>query len=219
MQEYFSGVYFVIQIMLNALFIITYMSNYKRIEGLQEILLYSAITLAECLFGAYLTLFSADTQAEALLEHSMNLFMLIEFIIFYLFLIRSIRSRFFTRILKTIIIIFPAMILYHWTARLHSNSAAFVIMEAYLIIIPCLFYYYELFRIPTPINLLREPRLWAISGILFLFILLAPLFLQGPALYIAANDLSSIYVITFIGYIILFIFFIAALICQMQIRK
>ncbi|MBL7735219.1 MAG: hypothetical protein JNL51_07165 [Chitinophagaceae bacterium] len=223
MSAYFARFYFTIpaQLTFNIIFIIAYALHYKKLKALGGILPYAIFALAQCIAGVYLYVSPSSETGEKPLENLMNVLMAVEFVFLYLFLISSIRSRLFRIALKTVMIIFPAAILYSlaFASSLDYAFARLTMIKTYLIVIPCLFYFYEFLIAPAAVNLFKEPRLWMISGILFLFMLLSPVFLQSPVPYIALYEPSGIYALTFIGYSILFIFFITALACQIRIQK
>jgi len=210
-----------VQLTLNVFFIIAYALHYKKLKGLGGILPYAVFALAQCMAGAYLHLSPSSETGKKPSENLMNAFMALEFVFLYLFLIRSIRSRLFRIALKTAMIIFPAAILYSlaFTSPLDYPFTRLTMIKTYLIVIPCLFYFYEFFIAPAAVDLFKEPRLWMISGILFLFMLLSPVFLQGPGTSIALYETPGVYALMRIGYSILFIFFITALACQIRIQK
>lgn len=224
MLQYFSTFYFTVpvQMALNIFFIIACLMNYGKIRGMRILLLYSVIALVQCLMGVYVNvLLKYSEEREMLLEGSVNIFMIIEFGVFYIFLIKSISSKFFKKILKSVLVIFPIITCYFWisTNSFKETPSNFTVAESYLIIIPCLYYYYELFNVPPVTDILNSPNFWIITGMLLLFIILIPLFLQSNNLHLNTPNLSRIYTITFIGYITLFSFFINALKCQLRIQK
>lgn len=219
MSAYFARCYFTIpiQLMLNIFFLIAYVLHYKKLKGMGGIALYAVVTLAQCVAGIYLIL---SPSRGRLPEAFMEIFMAVEFILFYLFLTGSIRARLFRFILKAVMILFPAAILYFqaFSPSLYRPVFRFSMTETYLIVIPCLFYYYELFMTETAVNLFNESRLWAVSGIFF-FMLLSSFFTQGYGPYAALHEPSGIYAVALFGYIFLFISFIIALACQIRIQK
>jgi hypothetical protein len=221
--RYFSYYYYTIpiQILLNLIFIIVCLTHFKKIKGVRILLLYSSISFIQSLIGVYTSLFERNDQTEKLVENSINLFMLFEFIIFYEFIIRATKSALVKWILNTVRILFCCIVIYYWKTGESFNITPcdFTISEGYLIIIPCLYYYYELFDEPATINLSQNSKFWVISGMLFFFIFITPLYLQSRSFFIASNHTSPAYSMTFIAYIILYIFFLNALKCQIRIQN
>lgn len=86
------------------------------------------------------------------------------------------------------------------------------IIEGLLIIVYCLYFFYELFIIKSDKILLSESSFWAISGMLVLFSTITPLFLFFN--YIVNNHYTlahSLYAINNIAYCLLFVTFIIAI--------
>src|SRR5439155_20436052 len=83
------------------------------------------------------------------------------------------------------LILFSAIIfdIYTLSFRLaYSSKTAFVpshieMLEGTLIIMYCLYYFYEHFTTEPHKTLVNEPAVWAISGMLILFSTITPLFL------------------------------------------
>ncbi len=86
------------------------------------------------------------------------------------------------------------------------------IIEGFLIVIPCLYFFYELF-ILDPINeQIKLPAVWAISGMLILSGTIAPLFLFVVYLYKTdPSMMHKLWAINYIAYCLLFITFIMAI--------
>ena len=181
---------------------------------------YGIIALVQCLLGIYLNVFELYTyEREIFAQNSINVFMIIEFAIFYQFLIVSINSKLMKLLMKLILTIFLGIVFYFWifSNSFNESPVAFTVVEAYLILLSCLFYYYELFMSPSKNKLMDQSKFWIITGMLFLFSFIIPLFLQRNNLYWNFADLyRSIYSLTFVGYILLFSFFIYALKCQIK---
>jgi hypothetical protein len=145
--------------------------------------------------------------------------MLFEYIVFYHFIINSIKSVKIKKILRFFVAGYPILVFYYWiyTPAFNEIPDYLTVIESYLIIIGCLFYYLEIFTTPANIKLLEHPQFWTITGMLLLFAFLIPLFLQRNNILLNFIDLyNTIYVMNFIGYITLFIFFNIGLRCQIK---
>lgn len=94
------------------------------------------------------------------------------------------------------------------------------VIEGLLIIVYCLYYFYELFALKPDKILIREPSFWAISGMLVLFSAITPLFLLFD--YMRKNHIRmgySLYSINNIAYCLLFITFIIAILLNKKKHK
>ena len=110
-----------------------------------------------------------------------NLFTVFETFIFAYFLYQIIRS---AQIKKLTIGLFSLFLIYFIKSSLsdglyHNNDPA-VLFECIIIIIPCLTFFRELFTRPEPIDLLKEPSFWLVTGIFFYLATIFPLFLAHP---------------------------------------
>lgn len=85
--------------------------------------------------------------------------------------------------------------------------------ESFLLIIPSIFYFYEIMNVPPILQLNNEPAFWTSTGILFLIITITPFFLLYPAIRPLTRQL-----IDFLGYTIIILLFIKASICSPKTR-
>ncbi|MES1159324.1 MAG: hypothetical protein ABUM51_01070, partial [Bacteroidota bacterium] len=109
-----------------------------------------------------------------------NLFTVFETFIFTYFLWQLIRS---TQIKKITIGLFILFLVYFVTSSVfegmyYSNDPA-ILFESVIIIFLCLTFFRELFTRPEPMDLLREPSFWLVTGIFFYLATIFPLFLTG----------------------------------------
>jgi len=205
---------------LNVFFVVSCVYNYKKIKGLRSLFLYSILSLSQSFIGIYVNVFKSYTIAsEEFLENSINIFIVLEFIIFYLFLISAIKSRLIRMLMQLTLLMFLISTLSYWIISngFNEGPAILTVLESYLIILPCLYYYYELFKIPSSKRILDESKFWTITGMLFLFAFLIPIFLQRNNIFWNFRYLyRTAYSITFIGYTILFVFFLKAIQCRIK---
>lgn len=221
MIEYFSSFYFtvVVQLILNLLFIFYSILFIKKIKKLYLLLIYSILSLLKSLYSCYVHIFGQfDHGKEKAWENALCLFMSLEFIFFYLFIIRSISVKRSKLFFKTVFILFLCLLVFHWVSPVPLLKGIGInVIAAYLVIIACLYYYYETFLSPPAIKLADNPVFWSITGMFFLSIIIIPIFLQKETIYIKSCLVKDSYPLTFIGYTILFVLFINALRCQIQL--
>jgi hypothetical protein len=91
---------------------------------------------------------------------------------FYCYFIREIiRTKLVKRILLYCLIIYPAIFLVN--TLLIQGSVAFHSMTyalgCLLIVLSCVYYFWELFQQPDSVNLSRQPAFWIASGLLFYY--------------------------------------------------
>ncbi len=91
-----------------------------------------------------------------------------------------------------------------------------------LIVIFCIYYFWELFQAPNSINLTRQPAFWICSGLLFYYACTFPIYGMLNFIDPAHPDMSLanklVTMSTFI-YIFLFLSFTIAFLCRLKTRK
>jgi hypothetical protein len=99
------------------------------------------------------------------------------------------------------------------------NSVTYA-LGCLLVVSACIYYFFELFRRPQSVNLLREHAFWITSGLLFFhcctfahFSLLNFLFKGSPTLFKNLNDVLKVIIF------LLYLLFTIAFLCRMRFRK
>jgi hypothetical protein len=141
-----------------------------------------------------------------------NIFLLVEFLLLTNFLLKSIVSKTKRNVTRAISVLFLCYLCTFWLARInpvpnfYKGSAGFYSLESLILVIPCLFYFYELFKLLHPVNLNDHPSFWVVTGILFYHSCSIPLFLIIPVI---RHNFSLYYEIAFsLNYILYGIFFL-----------
>jgi len=85
-------------------------------------------------------------------------------------------------------------------------------IEGFLVILACLYFFFELFTLQPNKNLIAESSFWAVSGMLVLFSIVTPVFILVNYLFQNNRPLfHTLYIINDISYSLLFITFIIAI--------
>ncbi|HZE85428.1 MAG TPA: hypothetical protein VE035_14030, partial [Puia sp.] len=89
-----------------------------------------------------------------------------------------------------------------------------------LIVAICIYYFFELFRLPHSVNLLRQPPFWICSGLLFFFTCIFPVYgfnnlLGGFARVIIKN---LVFLVALLN-VFLYSSFTIAFLCRLRTRK
>lgn len=88
-------------------------------------------------------------------------------------------------------------------------------VEAVLLLIPCVFYFYELFKRPAVLNLKNEPSFWVVTGWSFFAMCTLPYsLLENYLRNIQSTLMTQLYSVFYIFYILLFIMIIRAYSCK-----
>jgi len=151
-----------------------------------------------------------------------NFFSHAEFIFYFFVLYHIIRSRRVKKAIFIIACIFVPLDLLNifFGQGLDVFHAVTYSVGCVLIIAPSIYYFYELFRLPKLISLMREPSFWIVSGLLFFYSCSFPYFaftgLLNDAAPFIMNNFSMI--ISILN-ILLYSLFSIAFICRIRVRK
>ncbi len=151
-----------------------------------------------------------------------NFFSLVEFI-FYFFILREIiRSRLMKRIIQIVIFIYGALHLGNiiFIQKIYGFPVTTYALGCLLIVAISIYYFYELFQIPQPVPLVRQPAFWVCSGLLFFYCVTFPIFapmnlLKGLPNVILKNLVEIIHVLN----VLLYSSFTIAFLCRPRTRK
>jgi hypothetical protein len=118
--------------------------------------------------------------------------------------------------------IFLSIILYLLiTTIFHFGSFLINSVTNFILVVFCLFYYYDLFRESPVLNLFKEPSFWIVSGLFLCLTATVPLYvIRGLVNTDDVLELNLIIgAITSFFYGIMYIFFIKAYICSLNLKK
>jgi hypothetical protein len=151
---------------------------------------------------------------------AINIFLVIEFVAFYIFIYKIVNSKKSKNAIKSLLAFFILAILIYW---IFSPRHLFIIpypvyvFDSFLLIIPCLLYFYELFTNSVNLDLKNHFPFWVVSGILFynccsipIFMLIVYIQFKYPMYY------NVVFSINYILYTILFLLFIRAFSCRIN---
>jgi len=120
-----------------------------------------------------------------------NLFTPFELFIFSYFLFQVIQSPLIKKIVIMLICLFALFFVQYSVQKgLGDSNDIAVVLESVIIIIPCLTYFRELFARDEPVNLVREPCFWMVTGIFFYLATIIPLYMTRS--YLDAHGLSGV---------------------------
>ena len=213
--------YFFCDYLMFIITIITFIVSVKYSKGQRQLKLIpyylGAALLQDCIYF-YNYLIEGTSSVTGMQSISVNIFMVIEFIIFYHYLYHIISSPKKKLVMKFIFISFLSIILFSWIIMPFSFTHILlhsVVLESLCLIVPCLFYFYQLFATPEQLILKNHPSFWIVTGIFFYNCCSIPIFLS--ATYISINlpsYLNAIFALNFILYSILFLLITRAYLCR-----
>ncbi len=216
---YFSRYFFSDWIMMGitvAAFVVSIIFR-KGDKRLRYITYYIIIALINDSLCVYSELFVMNTRLKRrILSITVSIFLLIEVTIFFIYLYQNISNRKMknvTIMLLSFFFIFSYLAIGNSTFYYMSISWADA-LESLCLIIPCLFYFFELFKFPE-IAFKKKESFWVITGILFYMSASIPIFLLSD--YIKKNIpayFDIVFSLNYILYSILFLLFIKAYLCR-----
>jgi hypothetical protein len=217
MIEYFSKFYFTVpvQFIITICFVVACVLNYKKLGPLKILLLYAAISLAQAILAIYISVYTEiNYQKVQLVQMSISIFTVVELILFYLFILKSISLGKIKACIKILLCLFIAYTGLYWslTDSFNTTSSFLTLIESYFIVLACLLYYYQLIVSPPILQIPENPTFWVITGMLSLMVFIIPIVLNRRNIFMKDLKIyNNVYLINFIGYIALYIFFILGL--------
>ena len=198
-----------------------------RIKGLKFIPFYAAAALLEDFTGLYCEfIYKGARQGLIISSTAGNIFTLVEFILLLNFLLQSISSRWRRRITRCLGVLFMSHVILSWLpipgthSHIYDFQPQVFVWGNIFLIVPCLFYFYELFNGSTYVNLKNVPSFWVATGILFNNSCAIPLFLlMGLIGRTMPTYAALIYSLNFLLYSILFSLLIKATLCKIPASK
>jgi hypothetical protein len=210
LEENYCGTGLMMMATLAAL--IVSLRYYNRHKDLRIFTYYIFISLLQDLTG-----FFADPgkfnpiTSTTIMASSENAFMLFEFIVCNYYILGHLSSVRRRMAVKINALFFFSFLL--WMGIWHYKrfyQSTFFIFESIFLVLPCLFYFYELFVNVGPDPLKNQPSFWVITGILFLNACSVPMLLT---LGLLGNYSHAAFCLNFILYSIFFILLIRAYLC------
>lgn len=155
-------------------------------------------------------------------KFTLYLYLLFEATCCLLFIKKHITSVIFRKIITLSNLLFIIYSATYWALKFDTYvySLHIIIIESFLIIIPCLYFFYELFTRAPDKNIFNEPDFWVISGMLISFSIMTPFSLLFNYLEKNFNAVfKSLFLINYLSYVLLFITFIIAMLCHQKTTK
>lgn len=151
-----------------------------------------------------------------------NSFIVVEFV-FYLYVLRSViyspsvKSKMNWIIFFFILLSVTNLII---SLKFENFQSITYAMGSLLVVIYCVFYFYELFNLPEFVDLLREPSFWIVSGLLFYYTCTYPV--TGMINHLNRIPRLSYSTLEFLftwTNVLLYLIFTIAFICRIRIPK
>ena len=156
-------------------------------------------------------------------NHAMyNFFAVLEFSFYFFILGEIIKNSRVKRFIKFVIGLFALLALGNiiFIQKIYGFPALNFAFGCFLIVIICIYYFFELFQLSHSVTLTRQPGFWICSGLLFFYCCSFPLF--GPINLVKALPpiiLQNLVVIINILNVLLYSSFTIAFLCRLRTRK
>lgn len=144
-------------------------------------------------------------------------------IVFYIWVIREIiRNTEVKKIMLFVLLFYPAAALiniFFFQGR-HGFHTFTHSMGCLLIVISCIYYFYELFLFRHSVNLLRQPSFWICTALLFFYTFTYPIYgLSNLMMSLPKIILINLERIVYLLNVLLYSMFSIAFLCRIKIRK
>ena len=218
-EKHWSLISFILLSLIN-LFAI--MKSYPLIQRfpkrkyIKAIVVFFIITLAQCLVST-LEKYIIDPDNKLIERTSPSyifgfIYMYIEYYIYSYLLSKFIKSMLIKKILRVSLVFMFTLGVFLWLTNLTMIKVVsiFSVAESILLLLSSFYYFYEILYGPPLLQLNKEPSFWIVTGIIFLFICLLPVYLGLGIL----NRIDSIQTIDYIGYILIILLFLKGISCK-----
>jgi hypothetical protein len=142
---------------------------------------------------------------------------------FYLYMLRLIIvNRTVKKILLPVIYIYPLACLVNifFIQGIDAFHSITYCTGCLLIVLVCIFYFFELFQLQHSINLVREPSFWICSSLLFFCTVSFPLLGMTNYIYtVSPIIIDNFSIILKVMNVLLYALFAIAFLCQIRIRR
>lgn len=149
------------------------------------------------------------------------LFGVLEFVFYFYVFYNIIRTAGAKKVIFALLFIYPVLSLLNiYLLQVDVFPSITYSLGCLLTVGICIYYFYELFHLPSSVNLVREPAFWLCTGLMFYYICSFPLFGLYSLLYSTSNIiLKNISVILVVMNALLYTLFTVAFLCGARMRK
>jgi hypothetical protein len=196
--------------------VIVGIQNKMKITEMRFMVYYSAASFIETFSSPIIIYESPRLKAIGVQNMSGNIFLLLEFVIIYNYFLQILENKRIKKTLLVIAIIYILGLVFMWIFKNSFNKEPdiFFVFQAICILYPALFYFFELLKTPSKVELKHESKFWLTTGILLYFGCTLPLFLLKDIIEFSINFERRIFSINFLCYGLLYLFIIKAYLCK-----
>lgn len=207
--------YWILFVSIIASFVVSVIHRKKR--DLIPIQLYIIVSLITNIVTGIIELFSSYKKNDEFETAIVNLYSILEISLLYCYLYNIVKKPNFRNSMKILLIIYFLICTILWIVKvkgIFSFTPNLFAFEGIFIIVPCLFYIYEILKSDFLIDLKNNANFIITCGILFYFGITIPSFFSWYNLYYISPGFIKIIIITnYSFYTILFMSFMKAYLC------
>jgi hypothetical protein len=162
------------------LVLVFYFSSGPKSRPVGFLALMAGAYLLQTLLVEWLASLSVKTVLSRRVAHdSLYVYLLVELVCCLLFIRWFTRSAVAKKVFIAGILLFIPYTFYYWLSNPQATdfSSNILTVEGFLIILACVYFFFELLTGRPDQNLFTEPAFWSISGMLVLFTVITPVFL------------------------------------------
>lgn len=181
-----------------------------------------ALTSATQIIITFICLIYKIPTFRQINNYSIILFMMVEFIIFYNLLLQVIERKYLKKSMSLMQFIFVLLSLAVALTMKSTGSIPqiYYITDSIFLIVPCLFYFYEIFKAPPSFRLSTQPAFWIVIGFSFMIICSLPLnLLEGFFISNMKDIYEQINTLNYVFYSLVFVLILKAFLCKPTIIR
>jgi hypothetical protein len=195
----------------------------------QFFICYTIIDVSMLIIMVYLEYFSAITNQEFQFSTYIinSISFLCELLAYFFFFQQMLQNRLIEKIIGVLRVVFIGLTFFHllnllfFHIQITGKGDTYYLgtIEFFFLIVPCLFYFAELFSNPSAKSLFKRPSFWITTGIFFYTFVSIPYYFIGPYLYISKYQFSTelIALLFSLPYGITFLFLSKAFLCKTEL--
>lgn len=190
--------------------------NMSKFKHLRLFILYALAAAAQIIFCFYCLLFRVSA-AEILSNYSSTAFVIVEVYIFYNLLFKILRSKYLKHLMQIVqgMFLLIGVLVCLTMPTLGSIPLSFNILNSIVLLIPCLFFFFETFKSDPSHSLPKQPEFWIITAFGFMTICTLPFYLiEKYFLTNSSNMYTQVSALNYFFYCLLFLLISKAFLCK-----
>lgn len=179
-------------------------------------IIYIGCSIFQGFMSFYYEIYTTPINMDAI---SANIFTLLEFVVFNTFFLSVLQSKLIKHTLTVLFFAFPTFCVFYWSeiSSFYIFPYTVSVIEAFCFLLPCAFYFYEVFTKPPIDNLANQAPFWITTGMFFYFITIIPSFLIMKFFEKNWHLFKNLALIGFFSTSLLYLLMIKAFLCRSKL--